>query len=387
MTSNANLIRDHAKKSHAPYARTSRPGPLIQRRSYNKYHHKVGQGPSRSNAATQKTDDDEDDAMATSFLQFCCRKKDQTMSYITTFYPDQTPPPTPLSSAFTFDELPIHDILPQRSPTSRRSLSLAPSEETSASEDDNSSNSSSTRSHHHRHHHHNQHQHHYDSEAARYLRQFQSTNTLHSLRHAPHPHPHPAHLRRAATNSSSNMPSLANTPTSSASNSTPTTPATLRPLPPRANPSVSSVSWGARGIDLVLPVTAYPLPLPPPTASTTTATTATTAAPAVVARVAPKRPAETGSSPDAVATASPPSRGASAVASSPASSSAEMALPPDGVLNYAKQLLLPKDAWGSAAGGGHGSGSLKELLRVEEAQTRPKRPVWGSTGHLPGMVV
>jgi hypothetical protein len=93
--------------------------------------------------------------------------------------------------------------------------------------------------------------HHHDSDASRYLRQYQSSIYSSEAVRAPRPHYHRAsasHINFSAA------PSLSHTPTSMASFSLPYTPATIRPLPPRHNPYGSSYS--SKTIDLVTPLTA-----------------------------------------------------------------------------------------------------------------------------------
>jgi hypothetical protein len=90
-----------------------------------------------------------------------------------------------------------------------------------------------------------------NSDASRYLRQFQSpTYSAEASRS------HRPRYNRASTSqvSFSAAPSLSHTPASSVSYSLPYTPATARPLPPRCNPHTSS--YGSKSIDLVTPVTA-----------------------------------------------------------------------------------------------------------------------------------
>jgi hypothetical protein len=86
-----------------------------------------------------------------------------------------------------------------------------------------------------------------NSEAARYLRQFQSPAYSPETARSYRP-------RYASQVSFSAAPSLSHTPASSVSYSLPYTPATARPLPPRHNPHSSS--YGTKTIDLVTPVTA-----------------------------------------------------------------------------------------------------------------------------------
>ena len=54
----------------------------------------------------------------------------------------------------------------------------------------------------------------------------------------------------------------------------------------------------------------------------------------------------------------------------------------DGVLSYEKQWPLPSMEREKAAP----AGSLKQLFRSGEMQATPKRPVWGSTGDLQGLL-
>lgn len=207
--------------------------------------------------------------MATSFLQYCttcekqiivpnnfvlycsesCRKKDNNKQLSYMF--DYSPPPTPIYNSSN-EELVFHDIVPARSPTmihSKRS-SCTFSE---VSSDENATTPSDETPHR-------------DSEASRYLRQFQTatsaaeTTTMRPVR---------PRYNRASTSTShgtfsnnSNAPSLSHTPASSISYSLPYTPASTRPLPPRTNPH-SSRSFGSKSIDLVIPSaatspTAYP---------------------------------------------------------------------------------------------------------------------------------
>lgn len=89
-----------------------------------------------------------------------------------------------------------------------------------------------------------------ESEASKYLRRFQSsTYAGETVR------PYRPRFNRSSTSqiSFTAAPSLSHTPASSISYSLPYTPATTRPLPPRANPHSSS--YGAKTIDLVTPLT------------------------------------------------------------------------------------------------------------------------------------
>ncbi|KAF2232663.1 hypothetical protein EV356DRAFT_534389 [Viridothelium virens] len=369
MTSNMNHIRNHAKKSHSPYVRGSRPGPLIQRTSYNnKYHHKVSQGSSKNcTAAPKKGEDDDSDVMAASFLQFCpvcekqiitpsnsvlycsesCRKKDKTMTYTPPFNAEQTPPTTPFSSTFSFEDLPVRDIIPQRSPT-RRSHSIPFSE--TFEDDAQSHEERSPRG---------------DSEAARYLRQF-STSGPESNSKTASARPK-ARRPYASSTTLSTMPSLSHTPASSTSTSLSQTPSTMRPLPPRTNPHGSSST--PRGINLVLPsptttitsttTTTYPSNPPTPPASLSLSETRFPAAPFQSAKWSTTT---TTTTLESVMVARP---------------STDVAT--DGTLLYEKQwpLLSPCEP---------PPGSLKQLFRFSEMQAPPRRPVRGSTGDLQGLM-
>jgi hypothetical protein len=89
-----------------------------------------------------------------------------------------------------------------------------------------------------------------DSEASRYLRQFQSATAMAETSSRP---VRPRYNRASTSQATfSAAPSLSHTPASSVSFSMPYTPST-RPLPPRTNPH--SLSYGSRSIDLVTPFT------------------------------------------------------------------------------------------------------------------------------------
>ncbi|KAL9097563.1 MAG: hypothetical protein Q9165_000459 [Trypethelium subeluteriae] len=369
MTSNVNHIRNHAKKSHSPYVRGSRPGPLIQRTSYNnKYHHKVIQGSNKNpTTAPKKGDDDDSDVMAASFLQFCpvcekqiitpsnsvlycsesCRKKDKTMTYTPPFNAEQTPPTTPFGSTFSFEDLPVRDIIPQRSPT-RRSHSIPFSE--SSEDDAQSYHERSPRE---------------DSEAARYLRQFSTSG--------PEPNSktssarHKGRRSHASSTTLSAMPSLSHTPTSSTSTSYSQTPLNMRPLPPRTNPNGSSST--PRGINLVLPS--------PTTTITSTTTTTYPSNP-------PTPPASLSISQARFPTAPFQSAKWSTTTTTTTLKSVMVAKPSpdvavDGTLLYEKQwpLLSPCEP---------APGSLKQLFRLSEMQAPPRRPERRSTGDLEGLM-
>ncbi|KAF2834376.1 hypothetical protein M501DRAFT_1009698 [Patellaria atrata CBS 101060] len=233
----------HSKKPNNSNARPSKPAPLT----------KKGLLPTTPKGKPVQQEEEDEDSMAVSFLQYCafcdhqiivpnnsvlycsesCRRKDNTKVSLTSLNSDYSPPATPYSnySTFTFEDLPKRDIIPQRSPTSAHPFrtSMAFSE---SSEDENvypGDDSASRR----------------DSEAARYLRQFQYSQGLTeaSMRSSR------PKLQRATTST----PPLSHTPASTASISLPYTPATpySRPLPPRKQGS----SYGHRSVDLVVPFT------------------------------------------------------------------------------------------------------------------------------------
>jgi hypothetical protein len=110
-----------------------------------------------------------------------------------------------------------------------------------------------------------------ESEASRYLRQFQSaTGMTETYVRSVRPR-----YNRASTSqvTFSAAPSLSHTPTSSASFSLPYTPST-RPLPHRVNPHSSSYS--AKSIDLVTPFAYATAPSSPPQYSLKSAPVSTT---------------------------------------------------------------------------------------------------------------
>ncbi|KAJ4354863.1 hypothetical protein N0V95_003473 [Ascochyta clinopodiicola] len=231
----------HSKKALSTHAKTSKSAPLSKRSGSH------GRK-SSSNAVQHRevTEDEDEDPMAVSFLNYCtvcekqiivpsnsvlycsesCKKKDAEKSL--TYY-DYSPPATPFTN-FTFDDLHYPDIIPQRSPTQSHSKrnSYASSE---GSMDDE--------------------YHRTDSDASNCLRQFQNisnaTDTIRPIR---------PRFERASifSTNSSDAPSLSHTPASSYSFSLPYTPYTQpsnnRPLPPRTHGSYASKS-----IDLVTPMT------------------------------------------------------------------------------------------------------------------------------------
>ncbi|KAF2191475.1 hypothetical protein K469DRAFT_720500 [Zopfia rhizophila CBS 207.26] len=237
---------NHSKRPLPAHARPSKPAPLSKRTNSHGAS-KGGQKP-----AYPKEDFEEEEVMATSFLQYCstcekqiivpnnlvlycsesCRKKDNEKALS---YPiDHFPPATPFAN-FSFEDFQFRDIVPLRSPTapcSQRSscaFSELSSDDNAVSGDEKSKE---------------------DSEASRYLRQFQSaTATAESAVRPTRPR-----YNRASTSQAtfSAAPSLSHTPASSVSFSLPYTPST-RPLPPRTNPHSSS--YGSRSIDLVTPFT------------------------------------------------------------------------------------------------------------------------------------
>jgi hypothetical protein len=167
-----------------------------------------------------------------------CRRKDRTRMPSYDDYNAQSPPMTPLPSSSSFEKFPVHDIIPQRSPTAvqhaskRYSYSSFSEDETVYSEDEKYSTSRR------------------ESEAERYLRQFAEQQASESQSRTPRPQ-----FKRSSTNYSlmSNAPSLSHSPTSTtAGMSYPYTPVS-RPLPPRTNPTYSTSFKYSRSIDLVNP--------------------------------------------------------------------------------------------------------------------------------------
>ncbi|KAF3036809.1 hypothetical protein E8E12_005733 [Didymella heteroderae] len=232
----------HSKKAHPTHGRTSKPAPLSKRSSSH--------GRKANSHAVQHReifDDEDEDPMAVSFLNYCtvcekqiivpsnsvlycsesCKKKDAEKSL--TFY-DYSPPTTPFTN-FTFDDLHFPDIIPQRSPTQSHSKRNSYASSEGSVDDD---------------------YHRSDSDASNYLRQFQNitsgTDTVRPIR---------PRYERASTSSAnfSAAPSLSHTPASSYSFSLPYTPYTQpsnnRPLPPRTHGS----SYASKSIDLVTPMT------------------------------------------------------------------------------------------------------------------------------------
>jgi hypothetical protein len=160
---------------------------------------------------------------------------------------------TPLQQ-FAFDDFPVRDIIPQRSPTITSSKRFSYS---SLSEDEGHYSEEEA-------------QHpdviHRYSEATQYLRQFQGSSE--EPHHSSTPRPRYNRSYTALSNLS-NAPSLSHSPTSMAGMSFPYTPSSThqRPLPSRTNPFSTSCK-DTRSIDLVNPfaVTSsrYPIPTTAP---------------------------------------------------------------------------------------------------------------------------
>lgn len=158
-----------------------------------------------------------------------CKKKDHNRVFSHTI--DQSPPPTPYSQ-IAFEDLPVRNIVPQRSPTSVDKHRFSYSED----DDDDLTRLEDERRRR-------------DSEAARYLRQFASPDRATERSNQPR---HRYNRSLTSTTAISTAPSLSHTPNSTTSTSFPYTPST-RPLPPRTNPY--SASYAARSINLVMPFT------------------------------------------------------------------------------------------------------------------------------------
>ncbi|KAF2653221.1 hypothetical protein K491DRAFT_603334 [Lophiostoma macrostomum CBS 122681] len=265
-------LANHSKRPLPAHARPSKPASLSKRT-----HSRGGSKNSAHHRAASLEDEQDEEVMATSFLQFCttcekqivvpsnfvlycsesCRKKDneKQLSFPVDHY---SPPPTPFSN-FSFEDLHFRDIVPPRSPTAprsqRSSCAFSFSEQSS---DDNATSSDEKLL--------------QDSEASRYLRQFQTTASTASETARP---ARPRYTRTSTPNATYNhssqsqshiqtqsaAPSLSHTPASSFSFSLPYTPST-RPLPPRTNPH--STSYGSRSIDLVTPFGYATAPSTPP---------------------------------------------------------------------------------------------------------------------------
>ncbi|KAK4998214.1 hypothetical protein LTR66_002517 [Elasticomyces elasticus] len=229
----------HARKALPAHARPSRPVPLNKKTpAGSSTAPKVGSGGTKH--ATKEREEEEDDVMAASFLQYCCRRKDKNRPItVLPLASTQSPPQSPFQYG-SHETFPFPEIVPQTSPTVARPLSASFPQ---ISEDANASNetySYACR----------------ESEAARYLRQFQSLDLTPALASRQRPQYPRAHTSMTM----SSMPSLSNTPTSSPSTSF-THNSFSRPLPPRTNPY--SASFGARGTtDLVVPYVVDPSTAP-----------------------------------------------------------------------------------------------------------------------------
>ncbi|KAF2497505.1 hypothetical protein BU16DRAFT_316011 [Lophium mytilinum] len=239
----------HPKKQLPAHARPSKPAPL-SKRSHSYGGHKGGR-----KADHHKEEDTEDEeVMASSFLQYCttcekqiivpnnlvlyCSERKKDNEKVVSYSIDYSPPPTPYSQ-FSFDDFPTRDIVAPRSPTAPHSQRSSIAFSELSSDDNANSGDEKLRQ---------------DSEASRYLRQFQSAaaKTETSATRPTRPR-----YNRASTSHAtmSAAPSLSHTPASSASMSMPYTPSN-RPLPPRNNPHSSSYKgYGSRSIDLVMPFT------------------------------------------------------------------------------------------------------------------------------------
>jgi len=166
---------------------------------------------------------------ANPYLSSC--KEHDTRKRPTISSPPQfpSPPVTPFAN-ISFEEQ-VRDIVPRHSPTTPNAHRFSYSE---ASSDENGYSEDERRPSLFRH----------DSEAARYLSQFQSTIGLDELVSRT-----PRRVTYHSQASISAAPSLSHTPTSTASMSVPYTPST-RPLPRRNNPWGS---YGTKSTDLVQP--------------------------------------------------------------------------------------------------------------------------------------
>lgn len=172
-----------------------------------------------------------------------CRRKDnnKTITFIPPSF-EHSPPPSPFAQ-FTCDDVPSRDIVPQRSPTAPNMHPMSSTFSDLASDDESRYSGDESRK---------------DSEAARYLRQFQS-QSAEATRTSWRPR-----YNRASTSTTgfSIAPSLSHTPshtpTSTASASLAYSPS--RPLPMRNNPYNS---YASRSIDLVTPFVTAPTTAPP----------------------------------------------------------------------------------------------------------------------------
>lgn len=230
----------HSKRPQPAHQRPTKPALFKRTNSH---------GSSKKAAAAKEEECEEEEVMATSFLNFCttcekqiivpsnfvlycsesCRRKDteKQLSYPFDYSP-------PMSPSHAFHDYHFRDIVAPRSPTqiaSKRSstalsdMSLDENTTTAASDLEKSKQ---------------------DSEASRYLRQFQATTFPSDTTPTVRPR-YSGHNRSSTSNTACATPSLSHTPASSVSYSLPYTPAT-RPLPPR-----NYSSYASKSIELVTP--------------------------------------------------------------------------------------------------------------------------------------
>ncbi|KAF2162944.1 hypothetical protein M409DRAFT_26797 [Zasmidium cellare ATCC 36951] len=257
--------QSQGRKLLPPHARPSKAPPLRRGTSYNhahpqshgQHHHshsKSGSGWSKKVGGAAEEDaqhiEEEESGMA-SFLQFCatcekqiftpgasilycseaCRRKDVSRPPSIQSIEAVRSPSIVSQSTSYFDH---HDILPQRSPTVLRPVSLAMSDLSLSDSNSLAEETIDTTEPGH-------------NDSSRYLEQFyadfSSANYASGTRR-------PRTTRASTATDSSNIPSLVHSPSSSygtvASN------ASYRPLPPRHNP-FSATNCSTKSIDLVLP--------------------------------------------------------------------------------------------------------------------------------------
>ncbi|KXS95666.1 hypothetical protein AC578_6244 [Pseudocercospora eumusae] len=255
------------RKALPPHARPGKPPPLTTRRSYNHSHsHSHGGQPSPNKAAAAawskkvgvEDADDETNGME-SFLQFCatcekqivtpdpsilycseaCRRRDSrptSIADIQAITQSISSPAASNVSATSYFDHPAPDIIPQRSPTIVRPMSLTFSELNLSDRDSPCSTDSSDRDSRR------------DSDAIHYLEQFY--NDLNSSKPSRPRMSSRANTSTTGGDSNTNLPSLVHSPSSSygtvASN------ASYRPLASRHNPFTSSYS-ATKSIELVIP--------------------------------------------------------------------------------------------------------------------------------------
>ncbi|KAF1812595.1 hypothetical protein P152DRAFT_343413 [Eremomyces bilateralis CBS 781.70] len=336
-----------------------------------------GRKPKASRKQEQsEPDDDDDDEMVMSFLNFCaicgnqivhpdhsylycsekCRKQDCNSTWMS--YVHQSPPASPFSTTEFEDMAPVRDIVPQRSPrapglVSRVSeTSISSDEQEQSHEQERKSRSprkSVSRQ---------------DSEAARYLRQFQSSSSI------ARPQPNRSTTSASLTPSLSDSPS--STPGTNVAFSFPyqTTSAfspSARPLPPRVNPLLSPHTPSYPRSDLLVQ----------PSLSLTSST-----APALTTRHSASAASKSYSSTTTITPGRPPSQ-------TPPSRSVSHALLPslktapltstttgiddDAEIFYQRVPLRTGRNEASA-----GAGSLKQLFSFQQMQAGPT-PVGGTS--------